>query len=540
MSRYLAIDAEQGRLYLASAAVKGSAITVEKALAIPDVGTLTAANAGELGRRLKDALKDADIAPAPVLISVGREKTVLKEIKFPASATPVEEASLVRFQVAKEMTEGGDNVVVDYFAQPVPDSDGQRRALAFVIRKDVLAPLKALCAAAGLKLAGITPRPFGVAAALLRAIKDGAVTPPDSPSAPLAILVRGDKWGELVIVRGGQVAFTRSLTGVSLASETSMLGEIRRNLAVFSGPSSLNQVQALFVAEGDLPGGWTGRLKGGFTIPVQSFDPIAGTATDVPAESHGAFAGPVGLMALRARSPELPLNFLSPREPKPVSDPNKRLLGLIGVAAAILIVGGLLLGLFIVNQKQSREQSLAKQKAELEEDLKKLDDVQRRVKAVKDWEDKGVNWLDELYDLTARFPDPTKIEVVQLLGTPYDGKNAKTKHVAQMELKVATTADSVKSVDELINRIALDQKHFSVGAKQTSRNSTPGGGFSNRKNQEFSFKALIERREPSAYIEKLTTSPVDSKGGGGTRPERKRGSGAQSMNGGVETFGGQE
>jgi Tfp pilus assembly PilM family ATPase len=219
LSRYLALDAEQGQVYLASAIVKGAAVKLEKAVCAPSEGLLTAANAAEFGRRLKEVLKEAGIAPAPVLVSVGRERVVLKEVKFPASVSAAEEPALVRFQVAKELSETGDNVVIDYFTLPALDPDGQRRALAFAIRKDVLAPLRSLCQAAGLKLAGVTPRPFGIAASLMRAVKDGAVTAPESLNAPIAILVRGDKWGELVILRDGQVAFTRSLSGMGLKSE---------------------------------------------------------------------------------------------------------------------------------------------------------------------------------------------------------------------------------------------------------------------------------------------------------------------------------
>lgn len=542
MSRYLAIDVEQGRLYVASGTVKGNAIVVEKALTLPDV-TPSIANAGELGQRLKDALKEAGIAPAPVLVAVGREKTILKEVKFPASVAATEEPALVRFQVAKELTEAGDGVIVDYFAQPTPDPDGQRRALAFAIRKDVLAPVKSLCGAAGLKLAGVTPRPFGVAAALMRAIKEGAVTAPESLAAPLAILVRGDKWGELVIVRNGQVAFTRSLTGASLASEPAMLGEIRRNLAVFSGPSSQNQVQAIFVAEGDMPGGWTGRLKGGFTVPVQSFDPVAGTTTGLPGEMHGAFAGAVGLMSLRARSPELPLNFLAPREPKSGSDPAKRMLGLIGVAACVLLLAGLVLGVMIVDQKQSADVALQQQKTKLEGEIKGLDDVSKRVKAVEEWEGKTVNWLDELYDLTARFPDPATTEVVQLNGMPFDpGKNAKAKHVAQLELTLATQSSA--QVDQLISKIGLDSKHFRVHAMQSTKspNQVRPGGISGRKSLEYKFLAEIERRPPSEYIEPLdATPPAEGKSTPSeNKGPRKRSGGPQTMNGGVGTFGGAE
>lgn len=343
-------------------------------------------------------------------------------------------------------------------------------------------------------MAGITPRSFGVAAALLAAMKDGAITAPETPSAPLAILVRGDKWGELIIMRGGQVAFTRSLTGMALSSEPAMLGEIRRNLAVFSGPSALNAPQSLYVAEGELPGGWAGRMRAGLNIPVQAFDPVAGIETSIAPEIRGCFTGPVGLIALRARSPELPINFLAPREPKPISDPNKRLLGLIAVAASLLLFGGLAIGRFVVSEKGDKVAKMQMEKNELDDEIHKLDDSSKRVKGVKDWEEHGINWLDELYDLTARFPDPNSTEVVELTTASIkQAAKSTSKYSAEMRLDLRTKES--KQVDELRSFIHWD-KHYSIGATESKGNvGSKGSG----KNQAFILKMQIEHRDPSAY-----------------------------------------
>ena len=532
MPRYISIDIESGQLFLSSVDVRGGSVQLEKALAIPAVGGLTAILAADLGKRIKEAMKEAGIAPAPLVACIGRERVVLKEIKYPASVGAAEEPALVRFQVSKELAESGDGVVVDYFALPALDPDGQRRALAFAFRKDILAVYRTLSQAAGLKLIAIAPRTFGIAASLMRAIKDGAVTPPESAALPIAVLVRGDKWGELVILRGGQVAFTRSLTGMALNSEAAMLGEIRRNLAVFAGQLPQNQVQCLFVAESDVPGGWSGRVRAGLAIPVQSFDPIAGVESDVPPETHGCFAGLTGLAILQGKSSELPINFIEPREPKPVSDPNKRLLGLIAVAASLIFVVALGLGRFMASQKADAALALQNQKTDLEEEIKKLDDVVKRVKAVRDWEDKNVNWLDELYDLTARFPDPAGTEVVQLSGKSVEpGKNATTKYTAEMELQINTEAGKV--VDDLSISMAQD-RHYSVGGKQSK--GAASGGFRNRKNQQYLLKVQIERREPNQYVLKLNAAAP-------TRQERnKEGQpeAAADIFGGFGVFGGMQ
>ena len=158
------------------------------------------------------------------------------------------------------------------------------------------------------------------------------------------------------------------------------------------------------------------------------------------------FAGLVGLTALQARSAELPVNFLSPREPKPVKDPNKRLFAGIAAAALVLIVGGLVYGRYVVSEKAARVLALQNEKSDLEEDVKNLDDVGKRYTVVKDWENKGVNWLDELYDLTVNFPDPATTEVVTLNADPLVAGEKKnpSKKVGIITMDIRT-----KSPDEV-------------------------------------------------------------------------------------------
>ena len=101
MSRYLALDAEQGKIYLASANVRGSAVKIEKAIVLSDLGpsssregsadavTLTINNAAEIGKRLKEAMREAGIAAGPV----GREAA--------ASTNPRLDAGILSYSRSK-------------------------------------------------------------------------------------------------------------------------------------------------------------------------------------------------------------------------------------------------------------------------------------------------------------------------------------------------------------------------------------------------------------------------------------------------------
>src|SRR6476660_2854859 len=113
LSRFLAIDAEHGAIHVAAGMVRSGQVRVEKAVTVPVGEALTPANAADLGRQLRDALKSAGIAPAPVLATVGRDRVIVKDFKIP-KVSAAEEPAVVRFQASKDMTEAPDSIILDY------------------------------------------------------------------------------------------------------------------------------------------------------------------------------------------------------------------------------------------------------------------------------------------------------------------------------------------------------------------------------------------------------------------------------------------
>ena len=71
------------------------------------------AHAEEAGKRLRDHMKAASVGAAPVYACVGRDRVVLREIRYP-QVPASEEPAIVRFQVEKELTEPPQTVVIDY------------------------------------------------------------------------------------------------------------------------------------------------------------------------------------------------------------------------------------------------------------------------------------------------------------------------------------------------------------------------------------------------------------------------------------------
>ena len=99
-----------------------------------------------------------------MLVAVGRDRLVLKEIRFPA--VPLhEEPAIVRFQAVKEFSDS-DDAVIDYQASDA--EPGERKALAVALKKSQLTAYQTLARAAGLKLGGVAPRALGALASLQR------------------------------------------------------------------------------------------------------------------------------------------------------------------------------------------------------------------------------------------------------------------------------------------------------------------------------------------------------------------------------------
>jgi Tfp pilus assembly PilM family ATPase len=496
----LAIDADQGGIHVAvGTGARGGTVRVEHALTVPVTELLTPANAADLGRQLRDALRAGGIAAGPTLATVGRDRVILKDVKIPRVG-PSEEPNLVRFQATKDATEASDAVVLDYYTLDRDDPDGQVRAVTVSVRKDVVAAYKALCQAAGLKLAGVTPRPQGALAALERAIATGAVTEPEAKRASVAVLTRGEKWGELLIARDGQVVFSRAVSATALNSESQILSELRRNLAVYNGQSPQQPVEAVYVAEAAGPVGWSGRIRSGLQVPVQAFDPLAGVESFTPADARGHFATLVGLLQLKTRGTRLPIDLAAPREPVVARSSSRNLMAAGVAVLAFLIIGGLGFGYMKVKAKDATYAKLTAEKVDLEKTMKDYEEDDKRIKALKEWDESRINWLDEIYDLTARFPDIKNARLEQFRAEPLTvQKGAKTKYVARITLKVATNDPNL--MNNLQNGMNADKKYHNIN-KQIKPTTGLSGGFT----QTYEVRADIERRPANEYVRKLTAT----------------------------------
>jgi Tfp pilus assembly PilM family ATPase len=512
LARFLAIDADAHGLFVATATLKsGGGIAIEQVLAVTEeAAPLSAANAVDLGTRLKAQLREAGIKPAPVLLCVGRDRIIPKLVRHPPTL-PAEEPAIVRFQALRELTENPDDVAMDYTPVGEPTA-GERQALAVFVRKQVVQSARQFCEAAGLKLAAVTPRPFAAVAAARHAFATGAAPAPDDPSGPIAVVTLGDRGGEFTIGRGGDLPFSRTIPMHAVAVEPALIAELKRNLAVYAGQNPAAPVEAVYLAEPDEPGsGWAGRVRAALHLPVYAFDPLAGSAAaeSVPVGLRGRLAGPVGLLAARAASASLPINFVQTRQPR--AEPGKarpRILLAALAAVLFLAMGGVFAFLQIERAGRAVRERMAI-RDDLDTRLKLVDADRKRLEAVDELAARQVVVLDELHDLTDRIPDVGKVKVTEFdlaalpppkketragVATPPARRNAPAPPVAT--LKVALRSSDPAAAQRVYD--ALRNDRYYVGATRTT-----GGTSAGDRGQSVILVAQVLHRKPGEYTREL-------------------------------------
>jgi Tfp pilus assembly PilM family ATPase len=421
VARFLAIDYDPAGPLVASATVGRGGIKLERVLAWPDGDPPPTAPAA-LGARLRELLKENRVAAAPVLVCLPRDKVVLKDVRYP-KAPPQQEPLVVKFQAKKELAAAESDVLMDYLPIPAPSGADDCRATVVFVNKHVYADLMVMCDAAGLKLAAVTPRSFAVAAAYRRAVASAAAHPPDDPAGAVAVLSLADRGGEFTVVHGKQVPFTRSVPAAAVTGEAALVGELKRSLAMYATQYPGAAVQAIYLTEGSVAGrSWSGRLQTALPIPVYPFDPTAGAgnAADLPEMSRGRFVGAVGLLAARAESDILPINFVTPRAPK--AEPSKARTGIfLGVLALILLlaVGGGF-GYVIKKRKAAEVARLQSELTDISGDIDAALPDKKRLAAVDDFLARRVANPDLLYDIFVEFPiiDPDKMQLIEFSTKP--------------------------------------------------------------------------------------------------------------------------
>ncbi|MBA4189835.1 MAG: hypothetical protein C0467_17775 [Planctomycetaceae bacterium] len=521
MSKFITIDLDAQGIFVVSGTARVGHAKVEQALAW--VGTeaeggpptLRLETARHIGEQLRERLKAAGIAQAPVMVGVSRDRVVLKELRYP-QVPPTDEPSIVRFQALKELSDAPEDVVLDYVPLAGESPTGEQRSIAVVIRKDLYRSIQQMCEVANLRLIAVTPRPYALAAGLTRAFTTSTVQAPDSKTDAVGLLTIAPGGGEFTVTCAGEVVFTRSVAGPVMASEAMLLNEVRRNLTMYAGAHPGHPVQALYIAEAD--GTWAGRLRAALGIPVYDHDPLTGEVPTVSEELRGRFAGAAGLLAARTVG-DPPINFVEPRQPKPEADPARKQILIAVLAALVFFGGGALLGFVALSAADTEVELKTKQRDDSKKQWETLEAEGKRLAAAEAWKSRGVVWLDELYDMSDRFPVAGGFHATSFTGKalPPDPKTGKQESQAAIEVKV--TAKNPEPVNQLLGFLEGDSvdpapknpkgaPRFYVGADKTIGGPSQGEAGA----RDYTVFARVNNRPTDKFIRTASFPPPSRKG----------------------------
>ncbi len=486
MKRILSLDWDHGQLYLVAAKVGKNGVQVEQAVHFKEEQSPNPAEAEALGRHLRERLKEAGIAPAPLLAAIGRDRLMLKEVHFPA-IPEAEEPAIVRFQALKELSEPADEVVIDYVVEGNRSPNGERTALVLIARKELVSAYQALARAAGLNLIGLTPRTFGTLACAERMA---------GTSAPICAVAVAETWVDFCVGQKDDLLLARSLTaGKGLSNE------IRRSLALFGAQAPQQRASALYLADGETGPVLKQGLEETLGIAVHTFDPFADHAgVAVPPTGRGGFAPALGLLYRFAQSQPLPIDFVRPKQPRPPRDPHRRLYMAGGAVAAAALLALITTCLLTLAARDRQIEQLYADKSSLDARLVSVEEDAKRIKAVDDWSKSGVVWLDEFYDLTDLWPDTESIRLTQFSTEPIT-RAGKDVHVAKMFLKGVTTTDP-KPVSSLMDQLEIESSYRLEPKRVSPNTSLDRRTF----RQQFETHVDIEKRPPDKYVRRLGTS----------------------------------
>ncbi len=491
MASWIVLDWVNDQFHVLCAQSSRRGIQVTRALTWNHPEPFTPSTADSLGKALREFLKTSKIAPAPVIVGLGRDRIFLKEFRIPPIDAH-EEPNLVRFQTAKEIAEPADNYAIDYAA--MSSSGFERKVMAAACRRDVMQSVLTLCQSAGLKLHAVTPRLFGVGHALVRGLPPDAKPP--GANQICAVLSIGQRWAELCFYRGD-----RLLLAQSLANGPMLPNELKRNLAVFQAQHAVDievtGPDCLFLFSDD--SALAESLGTALRMPVQTLNPLtpeSEIASSLNAPSQ--FAGAVGLALLWSSRAEKPVNLAQPRKGvAPVSASRQRMVIVGGLLAAVLLLAVGALG-WLLYKERSKNQELMSAKLEQEKFLQDVTQERADIEAYNEWENSTIPWLDEIYDLSARFPFESGFRVNKFSAQPVAAKRGgKDTAIARVSIDGIVPSDKLGPdglLTGLLNATSGDP-HIKLSLEKTRSGETV---------TEFSLRLDVSQQNIKKYQTQLS------------------------------------
>ncbi|MEE8453024.1 MAG: hypothetical protein V3R99_13950 [Thermoguttaceae bacterium] len=426
MANLLSIEWDRHEARYVLATPKGSSLRIRKAaaIALPPIGPGDDVSAGDVpagnvpredvptedvpvdetarvGETLRFALDSAKAGRCTVLVGVDRASVEMLRFTLPP-AEDAELPELVANSVLRELPSIDEASVVDFVALD-DDPAGQRRVAAAILSPQRLQQIEAVCSTARVRPDRLILRSHAAASLFVRTT---------SPLEDVLLLVSpvGDEV-ELNVLAHGRTVVSRTArlpdAADRAAADQHLLVEIRRTIALaMQGEAGAAAVESVYVCgRADRCQGLLDRIREEFSLPAKSFDPfdvVDARGVDVP-EHPERFASLLGMALDEVDGRAHAIDFLHPRKPPKTAD-WRRMAGLVAIAVALVAITMGYLGWDTLASINSRNATLLSRVRELEALKKRADKQQLTIDAIRTWQAGDVLWLEELRELSMRFP----------------------------------------------------------------------------------------------------------------------------------------
>ena len=412
MARVLAVDWNRHEARYVLASTRGGKVKVDVVEAMPlvDVAEGGAEPRPDLSGSLAAWLTETKAGRVSALVGVERSSIELLHLTLPP-AKDAELPELVANQAMRESQLIGDSSIIDFFSID-DDPAAPRSVIAAAITRDELARIEQTCLAAGVKPARMLLRPFASASLFVRAAE---------PSEDAYLLVnRFTDEADLTIVVDQKPVFFRTVRlpeGGSEAEATArLLAEVKRTLAA-APQTHLGDEAAecvyLFGRAGDHQE-LVEQIRDEVDLPAKVFDPFEAlrVGEELVPEDSGRFAPLLGMLLDEAAGSHA-VDLLHPRKrPQPV---NRARIAIIAAGLLVAVVLGIAFNTWSKLSEINREnQDLKEQLRLLNETAKKAAGQNKMINAIAEWQRRDVIWLDELRDLSLRFPSSRDVVVLRM------------------------------------------------------------------------------------------------------------------------------
>jgi len=410
MSRILALEWDRRELRYVVARPRGARLSVDAAGVAPVVLATSAGATPRINLRetLQAALGSQRLGGAVTLVGVGRSSVELLELEVPP-AKDAELPDLVLNQALRQSPAVSDETPLDFV--PLTDDPHQpRRVLAAALAAETLKQIQDACAAAKLRPQRALLRPLGTLSLFARQKPDSGVT--------LLVNVFDDEV-DLTVSADGRPAYLRTVRlPAGVADEKAaqrLVAEIKRTLAVgggaIAGDRPLESVQ-LVAGPGEHDALWQ-LLQAEVGLPVERFDPLeaVGATAEAAASVAGRLAPLLGMILDEGRGKHA-LDFLHPR--KVARADNRRQYAVLGGGLLLMAAIGTFYFWDSFNTGDVEVQELNRQLRDLNAQIKKTNQQRLFVAALKDWQKGDITWLDELRDLSTRFPSARDMVLLRM------------------------------------------------------------------------------------------------------------------------------